>query len=252
MMRRLVRSEAVKLRTTRTGTALLVGMASTLAILALLTALAPVAEKEPGADRVAQLIDLLRLVSPFVLILGVLHVTNEFRYGTVVGTFLATTGRKQVLLAKLVVGLLAGLVFAAVGMVISLVALVVLAGRAGINLSLGESALGLAGTALSLALYGALGVGIGALLRSQVVALVATLVYFLALEPAVRAILVASDHPGVGRYLVGTAAAAMGGSVGRSTGTGDLLPGWAGFLVLTGYVVTFAVLAAASLQRDVG
>ena len=46
----------------------------------------------------------------FALIMGILIMTNEFRHGTAVGTFLVTPKRSTVLVAKLIAAAIAGLV----------------------------------------------------------------------------------------------------------------------------------------------
>ena len=46
----------------------------------------------------------------FALIMGILIMTNEYRHGTAVGTFLVTPKRSTVLFAKLIAAALAGLV----------------------------------------------------------------------------------------------------------------------------------------------
>jgi ABC-2 type transport system permease protein len=119
----------------------------------------------------------------FVTVLGILIVTNEYRHGTVMTTFLAEPRRVRVLAAKVVTALLAGVAFAlASAAVAAAVALPWLAAR--------EEALALDGQALeavvrlavAFALAAALGAAIGAIVQSQVGAIVLTFVWFLILE----------------------------------------------------------------------
>ncbi len=109
-----------------------------------------------------------------VLVLGVLVVTTEFRHGTASSIFLATPRRWPVLVAKLaatlLVGLLAGLAFVLVngGLALSL-----FSSRGGEMPSAGDLASVYAGAVVSLALICAFGFGVGAVVRNQVVAIIA-------------------------------------------------------------------------------
>jgi ABC-2 type transport system permease protein len=93
------------------------------------------------------------------------------------------------------------------------------------------------------ALSGALGVGIGAIVRNQVAAVVGTLLYLFILEPVV--ILVSSD---VAAFTVGQAQTALGsGDIGD-----DGLEAIPGGLVVTGWVLLLGWLGALlEEQRDV-
>ena len=252
MMGRLIRAELVKLRTTRTWIGLLIGMCVPLVGLTLLVALLPVIDGEADldVDRVGALVSQMTVVSPLVFVLGVLMVTTEFRHGTAATAFTVANNRDAVLLAKLVTGTVAALGFSLIAVGITLSGVPIVAAREDLVFE-GVPWASLAGTALGLGFYGALGVVVGAVLRNQVPALVASLVYMLALEPAFVGLMNALDHPAYARYLVGEAAAALGRGTGDSSGT-DLLPHWAGAMVLTAYVLVFLALGSRMMDRDVG
>lgn len=248
-MARLVRAEALKLRTTRTWIGLLIGMCVPLGLFALLTALLPVMEDEADFDRAEALVSQVQTVAPFVFVLGILLVTNEFRHGTAATTFTVASNREAVLLAKLLVGVLAGLAFSVVAVAITLAAMPIVAARDDLAFD-GVPWASLLGSAASLGLYGGLGVAVGAVFRNQVAALVVALMYMLALEPAFSAIMDALDHPAYARYLPGAAAAAMTGENG-DTGGSDLLAPWGGALLMAAYVLVFLAVGSRVMQRDV-
>jgi ABC-2 type transport system permease protein len=103
--------------------------------------------------------------------------------------------------------------------------------------------LGLAGSGIALAaLSGAVGVGIGAIVRNQVAAVVGTLVYLFILEPVAG---IASSE--VAAYLLGNSQNALAGG-----GLEDSLDRLPAGLVLTGWVLLIGCLGMLfEEQRDV-
>ncbi len=98
---------------------------------------------------------------------------------------------------------------------------------------------------LGYAIYAAVGVCVGALVRNQIAAVVGALLWTVLAESLTVALL-----PQVGRWLPGGALAGVLQSTPVRGGT--YLPVWAGALLLTAYGVAFALLAAATtLRRDV-
>lgn len=102
---------------------------------------------------------------------------------------------------------------------------------------------------LAVAVWTMLGLGIGTLIRSQVAAiLVAVAVTFL-VEPLLSIGLNALELDSVGRFLPSSASSAM---TSPPTIYAELLPWWAGALVLFGYAALFAALGVLlTLRRDV-
>jgi hypothetical protein len=103
---------------------------------------------------------------------------------------------------------------------------------------------------VSFMLSAALGASVGAIIRNQVGAIVATLLWFLALEPLV-ALLAAllqggiSDQAAITEYLPGAALSAI---VGGAGGNGGLRIGPA-IALSSAYVVALAVVGALAMVR---
>ncbi len=183
-----------------------------------------------------------------VAVLAAIGITGEFRHRTATATFLATPRRGRVVTAKLVAY---GLVGAAYGLacVAATVATAVpwLASR-GIDVPLTGNGIPttLAGVVAAVAIFGLVGVGLGALVRDQVATVVTLLVYLFVAEPILTRI------PALGgwtTYLPGSAASALTQVTLRGQ---DFLEPWQGGLVLAGYGVAFAVAGTyLAIRRDV-
>lgn len=196
----------------------------------------------------------------FPLLIGTLMVTGEFRHKTLTPTFLATPRRGAVLGAKLLVGIGVGVLYGVLGILASVLPSAGLLAAYGIGTDLGSSdtwAL-LGRMILAFCLWVLIGIGVGALVRNQVGAIVGVLVFTQFLEPVGRA--AASFVEGlseVTRFLPGAAGDALvGASVFTAATPGAAgaaeLEWWAGGLVLLGYAVVLVVLGhLLSWRRDV-
>ena len=94
-------------------------------------------------------------------------ITSEFRHGTIRSTFLVTPRRSRVIAAKVVASLLMGIVFGLVAISVSFgVGYAIMTG-CGIDFALdtGHVVLLVVGTVSMTALWAAMGVGIGAVVR---------------------------------------------------------------------------------------
>ena len=90
---------------------------------------------------------------------------------------------------------------------------------------------------------GMVGVGIGALVTNQTVAVTVTLIWIFVVEA-----MAVSFAPGAGRWLPGGAAGAMSGASTYS----NLLPEWAAAIVFIGYGAAFAFAGSRLvLRRDI-
>jgi len=88
------------------------------------------------------------------------------------------------------------------------------------------------------------GIGIGALLRNQTVAVTITLVWILLVET-----ILVGFAPEVGRWLPGGAASALSGV---ATAEGGLLPLWGAALLFAGYGLAFAAAGTRFvIRRDI-
>jgi ABC-2 type transport system permease protein len=183
----------------------------------------------------------------FAALLGAMSITGEIRHGTIRPTFLVTPSRGRVLAAKVLVsgmigagfGLVAGALAAGVGTA-------VLRAR-GIELRLdaGDYTLLIAGAAAATALWAAIGVGLGALLRNQVSALVGICAWLLFVEGLLVGDV--ADIAAVGRFAPGAAGEAISGQNPDTL----LAPGF-GLLVLTLYAIGVTVAGSlATSRRDV-
>jgi hypothetical protein len=216
----LLSAELLKVRTTLVPYVL----GGVVALLAGITAAGFVAGDALGDNPALDLAQGASFATPFVTVVGILLVTNEYRHGTIASTFLVEPHRERVLAAKLGAALVAGVVYTAVAAgAIAAVALPWLAAR-GDALALDGQALKAAGLlAVLFMLSGALGASVGAILRNQVGAIVATLLWFLVIEPLV-ALLVAllrgdiSDQAPISKYLPGAAFNAIVGGSGAHAG----------------------------------
>lgn len=194
----------------------------------------------------------------FPLLIGTLMVTSEFRHKTLTPTFLATPKRGLVLWAKVLVGVLLGLLYGAVGITASVGASAGFLAGYGVDTELGSPDIWaqFGRMLLAYALWVLIGIGVGALVRNQVGAIVGVLVFTQFLEPVGRAAAAFVDGlSNVTQYLPGAASDALvGASVfAISTGEGPApLEWWAGGLVLLGYAVVLLVLGhVTSWRRDV-
>ena len=189
----------------------------------------------------------------FALIIGILMITSEFKHGTAIATFLVTPKRQQVLVAKLATGAAAGLVvqllafFFAVGAALGYLALQPNSAEPTISklVSIFFAAL------LSGAVLGIVGIGIGALIKNQAIAVTGSLIWLFLVEP-----LLLTFAPGIGKYLLSGAITGIlnidiGPNAFNFDSTNFLEPQLA-TLLLIGYAVAFAAFAAkTTLKRDI-
>lgn len=249
-MTALVRAELLKLRTVQLPAWLLL---TTLALVALGVAASVLTAGMEGNPLTRDSPELFaRAVSSasggniLLLVLGILMLTQEFRFGTATPSFLTTPRRGRVVVAKLVAVSLTGALFAALSALLALglsYALIQLRG--------GEAVLDrtvlevLAGVFLVLLLYGPIGIGVGALVRNQIAAVVLALAWVFIAEQLLVALL-----PAVGRWTPGGGTASVL-QLGDLATTGDLLPIWAGALLLVGYAGLLSLAGVfLTLRRD--
>jgi ABC-type transport system involved in multi-copper enzyme maturation permease subunit len=267
-----IRSEALKLTTTRLWWILLLIMVGyvgfTAALLAgLFGALGDQLSAQQDAPQLPS-----DLIAPvvystvtavgyvFPLILGTLAVTSEVRYQTLTPTFLAQPRRGRVLGSKLVVLAIAGAVFGLVGLVASMGLGAPILAATGTEAALSDSATwALAGrTVLAMALWAVIGVGVGSLVQNQVAAIVVVLAFTQFVEPILRFGTSIWDWTAsVGRFLPGAASDALVGSsiftafTGGGAGVEPLL-WWQGGLVLLAIAAVVSIAGyLTAWRRDI-
>jgi ABC-type transport system involved in multi-copper enzyme maturation permease subunit len=180
------------------------------------------------------------------LILGIIGMTQEYRHRTATPTFLTSPRRGHVVVAKLVAYALAAVPFALLVVAVNYVVVAIHAGARGAAPALnGDNLSTLAMSGLALVIYAVIGVGLGALLRNQVGAIVGGLVYLFVIEPIIRAI---PATVGAYKWMPGGALEAL-----TATFQGpELLEAWQGGLLLLGYGLVAAVLGTfLAVRRDV-
>lgn len=232
----LFRSELLKLRTTRTALVLAAGL---FAITAVAVVGALVLTDDLDAAAQADVPTAASFALLFSILFGILVTTGEFRHGTATPTFLVSPKRERVLVAKTLAAVAGGIVLALVSLVLVYAVAVPWLLVTADDLHLFEheplrASFALTGAA---AIWGALGVGVGAVVRSQVGAIVGALVWFLILEELVGAI-----WGEVAAYL-------PGGAIGAIFESTDELSSWAGAAVSVGYALAFCVAGTLLVSR---
>ncbi|MFB4273896.1 ABC transporter permease [Nonomuraea sp. MTCD27] len=187
----------------------------------------------------------------FAAVLGVVMMTGEYRYQTITTTLLATPKRVRVVAAKLGASFVVGVLLGAAALVLTGAALVVTVLAAGGDLVFSGTVLRVIVSVLVvLGLYTLFGLGLGALVKNQVGALVAVIVWVYVVDTVVNAI--PALQP-LGKWTpAGATTALTSTGVGFGLDLSYLLPPWAGALVLLGYALAFSALASVTtLRRDI-
>jgi ABC-2 type transport system permease protein len=242
-MIRLIRAEFTKLRTTR----LIYGVAAAMAAFALLAVAANILDRQGAPPLAADSFPMLvggpvTLLSGAALLLGILGMAGEFRHQTVTQTFLVTPDRGRVVAAKLIAYPLAGIALALTILAFTAAVATGWLAAEGITPSLLDARLGrvLLGAVLAAGLCGLVGVGVAALVRNQVAALVGVLVWVLLVEGLLMSLL---NIPSLGKWLPSAATAALtnpgGGQLSRLAGT----------LLLAGYALALALVGTRLVVR---
>lgn len=243
-MTRQVKAELLKVRSTRTTIGLLMGMIALILLFTLLTGLLTKPSGLYTTEEQRTFLSLADLTGLFSALAGAMLVASEYRYGTICPTILFTPDRSRVIAAKALAGIVAGLAFGIVGTAIGwAVGYTIISGR-GIPfaLSSGDAALLVLGGLGSVALWGAIGVGVGAILRNQVVTIITLLAWAFIVDPLLFGLV-----PSVGRFMPTDAA---DGLIGRTTQ--HLLAPAAGAVVLTGWTLLLAAIGLSlTVRRDV-
>jgi ABC-2 type transport system permease protein len=179
-MTRLVGAEVFKLRSTRTFYGLMIGALGLVLIIVILAT----ATSHAGDVNLRDAVGISGFAQVFALLLGIICVTSEFRHGTITPGLLIVPDRVKLMLAKLGASLLIGLALGIVATGLSALIASGILGARGIDKVVGTSDVlkMFIGGSIATALYAALGVGVGALVRNQVGAIVGSLVYLFVLE----------------------------------------------------------------------
>jgi ABC-2 type transport system permease protein len=230
----LVSAEVLKLRTTR----MVYGLLFALLLIVAIGAIALVVDTRADAlAREQEQGDLFGTAATgivFLLLLGVMLMSGEFRHGTITQTLLITPRRWRVLIAKLIAGGLLGFAYGAIAELFALVIGVPLLQLKGVDLALGDRAGSLViGTILATTLCGMLGVAVGSVIRNQVVAIIVVFASLLIVE-SIIASSTEGRWPEVRKFLPGHS---ISGVIEEQS---DTLSRWESVAVLGGYVLVLA------------
>jgi ABC-2 type transport system permease protein len=238
---RALSAELFKLRTTRTSWAVTLGSIALVLIISLIAALTAEfteADTAPGSD----LLQIAGLVQIFALVLGILSVATEFRHGTITPSLLVVPDRVRLVAAKLVAALIAGALpgLVAAGLCSAIVLPLLSSRDIASELDSGGVIELIVGNTAACALYAAIGVGLGALIRNQVGAIIGALGWIFLVEPLLTLIPGFEDF--TARWFPSGAANALAGTATNSDAldqvpAGLLLVVYAGLFVAAGTYV---------------
>jgi ABC-2 type transport system permease protein len=247
----LLRSELLKLRSTRTALGMLIAAALVTVLPAVLLIAFLPTDTLGGSETLSILTAGSSLVTYILLVFGILGMTGEYRHGTITYTYLATPRRGRVIVVKLIVYALVGCAAMALALLLAnLIGAVGLPVR-GVSYPAPDGAAyaDYARQAVTAGLITAFGVALGALLRAQVVTVAGTLIWALMVEP-----LIVAFKPHIGTWLpFNVFSQVITLRIGGAGG--DAVEGLSrpeAFLVSIGYIAAVSVLAVfISMRRDV-
>lgn len=227
--------------TTRTARSLWIGALVVVAVGAFSTTSSMPAQDLTGPVRDQSYFLLASVnLSLFALLVGIRSFTDEFRHGTITWKVLVRTERWKMVASKaLVAALVAGVMAATAQLLAAAVAMPMASAKNGTLIFGGGDLAAGAGLTLAVALWGVIGVGLGALIRHQVAAVVVALVWVLAIENLGSALL-----RGGAKFLPGQAAHGLA----AAGAAGDVLPSFpaGGVLLLYGVIATGAAIVTLS------
>lgn len=246
-MTRLLSSELLKLRTTRTFYGLIGGAIALIVIIAVLGAALGTFKSTgtPGRD----LLGVAGLAPLFALVIGVIGVTTEFRHGTITPSLLVEPVRVRLMAAKLAAQLIVGLALGVLcfGVCAGLVS-AILSGRGiATGMTTSDWIGAVVGGAVATMLYAALGLGVGALLRNQVGAIVVVLAWVFVIENLLG-IIPGGFGDGIKKFGLSGVGSSLARSAGHATRIGQVPAG----LLLLGYATVLVIAGTMVVrQRDI-
>jgi ABC-type transport system involved in multi-copper enzyme maturation permease subunit len=192
----------------------------------------------------------------FILLLGMLLITNEFYHQTATATFLTTPHRSAVIIAKLITAGAFAAVFWLITTALSIPTGIVFLQAQGEAISLGEWEVqrAILFNLLVFILWSIVGVGFGALIRNQVGAVVTgALVYLIGTQLAsilfflIREYLIHDDRVLQAQIIIPAIAAQV--FVSATEAFPDAPPYWVGGLVMLAYGVVAGVVGTLIMRR---
>ena len=236
-----LRAELLKIRSTRTTIGLLVGLIALALLFTILTCtLSPMGQLLTEQDQIS-LLSFGSIAGVFAALAGVMLFTSEYRFGTIRPTSLFNPDRDHLFASKLIAGVLSGLVFGVIGegLVFSLGFMILKIRGVPIYMTGANVTELIVGAIIGTALWGAIGVAVGAIVTNQVGAVISLLAWGFVVENLVFGFL-----PKVGRFLPAHASDSMMGPI-----QDKLLPGNVATLVDVAWVVVLALIGVTLLKR---
>ena len=245
-MTALLGAELLKLRTTRAWIGLVLAIVAVSGAGAAGT-VGTASELDLGTVGLSRDVIQSSLLAGFVaFLIGITMVTSEWRHGTITRTFLVTPRRERVLAAKELASLIVGIVLAIFSVALVLAIAVTWLEIEGSSFEVDNSVSELVLRALlAAALWGALGVGFGAVIQSQTPAIVIGILWILIGEGLIGALLGLVDLERVTMYFPGAALGAFEGGAGADDG----LSPWAGGAVGLCWVLGLGLLGYLRISR---
>lgn len=180
----LIRAEFRKLRTTQVWFWMLLLCVG----LAILGVSATIASQKTDLDLAIHLRDVMVAPSAAdtyipLFVLGVLSVTTEYRYQTITPTVLATPSRWKLITAKLISYAIVGVVYALICLLVQLAIALPWISARHVHFKFSHQLGPLLAVFAVLALFALVGLGTGALLKNQIVAVTVGVIFILAITP---------------------------------------------------------------------
>jgi ABC-2 type transport system permease protein len=245
---RLVHAEFLKLRTTQVWFWLLLA-ALALAAISTIGPIASGAIKNSG-----DLPDLFTGAGTSylpVFVLGVLGVTTEYRYQTITPALLATPTRWALVTAKMITYLLVGAAYAVLCLLVQLAISVPWLSAKDIDVTLASNDVprALVSVFTVVVLFAIVGIGVGALVKNQIVAVSVGIIVIQVVNPLLGAI---PKVRAVFPYTPFGGLSALLNSGKRAADGFALLPHWGGAVVLALWAfIPAAIGAAYTMNRDI-
>jgi ABC-2 type transport system permease protein len=193
----------------------------------------------------------------FVMLLGIIVVTNEFYHQTATTTFLTTPHRTAVVVAKLVTATMIGATFWLVTTILTIPATIIFLGGEGLDNHFGDwgATRAILLNLLAYTLWGIFGVGFGVLIRSQIGATITAVVLYL-LGTAAAGIIFSLLQQWLDADWISKLQVIVPSIASQLMISGTELPGnppqWVGAAVLIGYaVVTGGIGTLLVRTRDI-
>jgi len=243
-------SEWLKIRTTRTLFWLLVALSAVITLIVVAGVIGSHKQNISSPRDQLNLLGIGSLALLIALIMGLIVSTGEFRHGTITPTLLATPSRTSVVISKAIAGMLfaVALVGLAEGLVALELAIALPAKGVSFAIQSGPAAAFLARVLIAAALWGAIGSGLGIVIRNQIGAVVASFTWLFMAEGLINAILrshTINSH--AGRFLpLQTTGAILTTDAHNSA---DTLSHASGVAVLSGWMALATIAAIVLLSR---